>query len=80
MCGYIELNGERPSAVMQQPDFADYLSFLPAGKNNVFYPAFGQNHKRTIDIIIREQGKLKQVSIPRKVSCLAIERLSMRVI
>ncbi len=62
MCGYIEVNGEQSGAVMLQPDFSDYLPFFSKGKNKVFYPAFGQDPNKTIDIVIRENGKLKQVS------------------
>ena len=61
MCGYIEVNGERPSPVMQQPDFAEYLPFYPRGQKKVFYPAFGQDPNKTIDIVMRENGVLKQV-------------------
>lgn len=62
MCGYIELNGERPGPVMQQPDFSDFLPFVISSKCKMFYPAFGQNPHRTIDMLILENGELKQVA------------------
>jgi len=62
MCGYIEINGERPSRVAQHPSFEEYLPFLQTNKTKTFYPAFGQDPNRTLDIVIRENGHLKCVS------------------
>jgi putative SOS response-associated peptidase YedK len=74
MCGYIEVNGEHPSPVIQQPDFAEYLPFFPSGESKVFYPAFGQNASKTIDIIIREKGVLKQVAATWWFDCVDSEQ------
>ncbi|MDT0582477.1 SOS response-associated peptidase family protein [Brumicola blandensis] len=65
MCGYVEINGERAAPVMQQPEFSEYLPFVPAEETRVFYPAFGQNPNRTIDMVLRDKdaaGQLKKVS------------------
>ena len=73
MCGYIEVNGEQSGPVMLQPDFSDYLPFFPKGEKKVFYPAFGQNPDRTIDILIREEGALKKVSATWWFDCVDSE-------
>ncbi|MGS2721264.1 SOS response-associated peptidase family protein [Paraglaciecola aestuariivivens] len=61
MCGYIEVNGERALPIMQLPEREIANQFLhPTFKR--YYPAFGQDSSRTIDIVIEEEQQLKQVS------------------
>lgn len=61
MCGYIEVDGERQQAVMQFPEREIAQQFL-AKSFKRYYPAFGQDPNKTIDIIIQENNQLKQVS------------------
>lgn len=61
MCGYLEINGERPSPVMQLPGFEEYLPFLPINETKAYYPAFGSDPERTIDIVIKSSNGLQQV-------------------
>lgn len=61
MCGYIEVDGERPAPVMQHPEREIANQFLTKGFKR-YYPAFGQDANKTIDIVIEENGQLKQVS------------------
>lgn len=62
MCGYIEINGERPSRVAQLPNFEEYLPFVSSNKIKSFYPAFGRDPNRKLDIVVNENGRLKQVA------------------
>ncbi len=61
MCGYIEINGERPDPIMTQPSFEEFWQHLPVNEFNQYYPAFGQNPNRKIDMVIQEDGKIKRV-------------------
>lgn len=61
MCGYIEVDGERQQAVMQFPEREIGRQFLSKSFKR-YYPAFGQDLNKTIDIIIEEKQILKQVS------------------
>lgn len=61
MCGYIEVNGERPEPIKQFPEREIGNRFLSKSCKR-YYPAFGQDANKTIDIIIEEDGQLKQVS------------------
>ena len=62
MCGYIEINGERPDPIMQNPDFSDYLPFIQTHSIKHFYPAFGQDANKTLDIVIQTNEIKHQVS------------------
>jgi len=61
MCGYIEINGERPDPIMTQPSFEEFWDHLPIDEFKMYYPAFGQNPNRKIDLIIEEEGQIKRV-------------------
>lgn len=61
MCGYIEVDGERQQPVMQFPEREITQQFLSRSFKR-YYPAFGQDPNKTIDIIIQENNQLKQVS------------------
>ncbi|WP_299078304.1 SOS response-associated peptidase family protein [uncultured Paraglaciecola sp.] len=61
MCGYIEVNGERPDGIKQFPEKGIAEQFFTSSFKR-YYPAFGQDPNKTIDIIIEEEGELKQVA------------------
>ena len=61
MCGYIEVNGERQGITQQNPEREISNQFLTKSFKR-YYPAFGQDPNKTIDIVIEENGQLKQVS------------------
>ena len=61
MCGYIEVNGERPEPIKQFPEKSIAAQFFSHSFKR-YYPAFGQDSNKTIDIIIEEDGELKQVA------------------
>jgi putative SOS response-associated peptidase YedK len=61
MCGYIEVDGERQDPVMQFPE-REIAQQFSAKMFKRYYPAFGQDPDKTIDIVIEEEGKLKQVA------------------
>tara|TARA_R110000868_G_scaffold17423_2_gene76552 strand:- start:6 stop:710 length:705 start_codon:yes stop_codon:yes gene_type:complete len=61
MCGYIEVNGERPEPIKQFPEREIANQFFSKSFKR-YYPAFGQDPNKTIDIVIEENGELKQVS------------------
>lgn len=69
MCGYIEVDGERQQPVMQFPEREIGRQFL-AKSFKRFYPAFGQDPNKTIDIIIEENNELKQVSATWWFDCI----------
>jgi putative SOS response-associated peptidase YedK len=61
MCGYIEISGEHQQSFMQfskQKIVNQFTSRL----FKRYYPAFGQDPNKTIDIVIEENGVLKQVA------------------
>ncbi|AGH44186.1 hypothetical protein [Paraglaciecola psychrophila] len=63
MCGYIEVNGEQHS-IMPFPEHEIVNQFtLRLFKR--YYPAFGQDPNKTTDIVIEENGELKQVAATR---------------
>ncbi|WP_339721837.1 SOS response-associated peptidase family protein [uncultured Paraglaciecola sp.] len=61
MCGYIEVDGERQQPVMQFPEREISRRFFSKVFKG-YYPAFGQDANKTIDIVIEENGTLKQVA------------------
>jgi len=61
MCGYIEVNGERQEPIKQFPEREIANQFFSTSFKR-YYPAFGQDPNKTIDIVIEESGELKQVS------------------
>lgn len=61
MCGYIEVDGERPLPIMQFPE-REIARQFSAKSFKRYYPAFGQDPNKTIDIVIEENGELKQVA------------------
>lgn len=61
MCGYIEVNGERVEPIKPFPEREIAKQFLSKSFKR-YYPAFAQDPNKTIDIIIEENGQLKQVS------------------
>ena len=61
MCGYIEINGQSADPIMWQPELSLFDDLIPKTFKR-YYPAFGQDSERTIDIIIEEQGQLKSVA------------------
>lgn len=69
MCGYIEVNGERPDPIMQRPELSLFADLIPTSFKS-YYPAFGQNPQRTIDIIIEEHGQLKSVAATWWYDCI----------
>tara|TARA_R110002153_G_scaffold19073_2_gene65877 strand:+ start:599 stop:1297 length:699 start_codon:yes stop_codon:yes gene_type:complete len=61
MCGYIEIDGERQQPVMQFPE-REIANQFSSKMFKRYYPAFGQDPHKTIDIVIEENGKLQQVA------------------
>jgi len=61
MCGYIEINGERPETIKHFSEHEIINRFLSKSFKR-YYPAFGQDPNKTIEIVIEENGELKQVS------------------
>lgn len=61
MCGYIEVDGERQDPVMQFPE-REIAKQFSCKMFKRYYPAFGQDPNKTIDIVIEENGELKQVA------------------
>lgn len=61
MCGYIEIDGERQQPVMQFPE-REIANQFTSKMFKRYYPAFGQDPHKTIDIVIEENGKLQQVA------------------
>jgi putative SOS response-associated peptidase YedK len=61
MCGYIEVDGERQQPVMQFPE-REIATQFTSQMFKRYYPAFGQDPNKTIDIVIEENGELKQVA------------------
>ena len=61
MCGYIEVDGERQQPVMQFPE-REIAKQFSSKMFKRYYPAFGQDPNKTIDIVIEENGELKQVA------------------
>jgi putative SOS response-associated peptidase YedK len=61
MCGYVEVNAERTGPIKQFPEREIANQFLSKSFKR-YYPAFGQDPNKTIDIVIEESGVLKQVS------------------
>lgn len=61
MCGYIEYNGEWQDLNKPFAQRAITHQFLSKTFKR-YYPAFGQDPSKTIDIVIEENGQLKQVS------------------
>jgi hypothetical protein len=57
MCGFIEVDGTLLSRNEQSVISNVVREFLPTSYKS-FYPAFGQNPNKTIDIIIEEYGTL----------------------
>jgi putative SOS response-associated peptidase YedK len=60
MCGYIEINGEQQS-IVAFPEGEIVNQFISSLFKR-YYPAFGQDPNKTIDIVIEENGELKQVA------------------
>jgi len=61
MCGYIEVDGERQQPIMQFPE-REIANQFSSNVSKRYYPAFGQDPNKTIDIVIEENGELKQVA------------------
>ncbi|GBL03872.1 SOS response-associated peptidase family protein [Glaciecola sp. KUL10] len=70
MCGYIEINGEQQGSIMQDPDFSDYLPFMHPPSFRHFYPAFGQDTNKTLDIVIQTKRFKHQVSATWWFDCI----------
>jgi putative SOS response-associated peptidase YedK len=68
MCGYIEVNGEQQST-MAFPE-REIVNQFTSKLFKRYYPAFGQDPNKTIDIIIHENGELKQVAATWWFDCL----------
>ena len=60
MCGYIEIDGERPDRIQQFAE-SEIARQFTAKQFKSFYPAFGQNPDRKIDLVIEEDGEYKTV-------------------
>jgi putative SOS response-associated peptidase YedK len=61
MCGFVEIDGAGISKDQYLMTSAVLRPFLSDSYKS-FYPAFGQEPNKTVDIIIEEEGTLKQVS------------------
>jgi len=61
MCGYIEVSGEHQQLFMQFSKQKIAKQFYSTSFKR-YYPAFGQDPNKTIDIVIEENGELKQVA------------------
>jgi putative SOS response-associated peptidase YedK len=63
MCGYIEVNGEQHSIML----FSEHeiVNQFTSRLFKRYYPDFGQDPNKTIDIVIEENGELKQVAAAR---------------
>jgi putative SOS response-associated peptidase YedK len=61
MCGYIEVSGEYQQTFMQFSKQKIAKQFYSTSFKR-YYPAFGQDPNKTIDIVIEENGELKQVA------------------
>jgi putative SOS response-associated peptidase YedK len=61
MCGYIEIDGEQQQSIMAFPE-REVVNQFTSRLFKRYYPAFAQDPNNTIDIIIQENGVLKQVA------------------
>jgi hypothetical protein len=61
MCGFIEVSGEHQQSFMQFSNQKIAKQFYSTSFKR-YYPAFGQDPNKTIDIVIEENGELKQVA------------------
>jgi hypothetical protein len=62
MYGYIEVNGEQQS-IMPFPE-REIVNQFTSRLFKRYYPAFGQDPNKTIDIIIQKKGEFKQLLRP----------------
>jgi putative SOS response-associated peptidase YedK len=61
MCGYIKVNGEHQRSFMQFSKQKIVKQFYSTSFKR-YYPSFGQDPNKTIDIVIEENGVLNQVA------------------
>ena len=60
MCGYVEINGLRPDIFSANAESEIARQFVQTAFKK-YYPAFGKDPNRTIDVVIEEDGQYKSV-------------------